>query len=383
MSEFLKSTGRRLGPGWLLPMVLLALPGCFLNAGAYDAPPEIFKPGEQPLSGLIMCDIPKVAKDECATQEDVDNSVGTASTEAAVALNNGDIAEVVLDWSDDALKACNNLPRKVTFHGTWPNGSEVCLNGGTQIGNGKEYKDANEACVAKCQDLVAQGDIEPSGSVLEFCQARAHVSVNFNPKTFFPNFCSDAGVPLHNQADPRLPAENLKWTDLQGTELGDNGLTLKYAGPGNGTAASDQLLIGGDAWVEFEVGETGVPHVIGVRTDGSSGDMPIAVSLEGNGDVNVLENGAPNASGPFPAYFVGQKFRIHIADNHDSPATATITFASLPQPCIDGVFCTENGFYPPPLASAPTVAYPLRVNASFSQGPATLKNVKLMRIITQ
>src|SRR5262245_3019315 len=107
MSEFLKSTRQRLSlMGWLLPVVLLALPGCLLEDGAYPKPEEIFKPGDQPQSSMIMCDIPVVTKDECATEDDVLNMVGTPSTNAAVGLNNGDVDPVVLDWSDEALTAC-------------------------------------------------------------------------------------------------------------------------------------------------------------------------------------------------------------------------------------------------------------------------------------
>lgn len=397
MREFRKSCGRLMGIGWFWPLVLLALPGCFLNAGAYDPPDEIFKPGESTLTGLIMCDIPKVtAGDDCATQDDIDSGVLTPSTNAAVLLNDGGTAETVLDYSEAALLACNGKPRKTQFFGKYPNGLEVCLNCDTQIGSGKVYTDANQACVAKCQDLVAQGEIEPPGSALEFCEARAHVSVNFNPKQCFEGFCTNGGMPA-GLPDPRLPPEDLKWTDFQGTTPEDNGLTLQFAGPGNGNysagAASDQLIAGGDAWVEFEAGEAGASHLLGVRTscstiadcpdnDGTADDIPLGFNLHVTGDVYVVANGITPVAGPFtPAYFAGERFRINITDNHDG--TASLSFSRLASNCTPGLPCAATVLYPAPLETAPTAAYPLRVDASFREGPATLKNVKIMRIITQ
>ena len=392
MREFRKSCGRLLGTGWFWPLVLLALPGCFLNAGAYDPPDEIFKPGEAPLTGLIMCDIPKVtAGDDCATDDDILNLIGMPSTNAAVALNTGLTAETVLDYSDAALLACGGKPRKTQFFGTYPNGLEVCLNCDTQIS--EVYADANEACVAKCQDLVAQGEIEPPGSALEFCQARAHVSVNFNPKQCFEGFCTNGGMPA-GLADPRLDPEALKWTDFQGTTPEDNGLTLQFAGPGNGSysagAASDQLITGGDAWVEFEAGETGMSHLVGVRTscspisacpdtDGTADDIPLGLNLHVTGDVYITANGTTTVVGPLtPPYVAGEKFRINITDNHDG--TASLSFSRLASSCTPGLPCAATVLYPAPLEPAPTAAYPLRVDASFREGPATLKNATIMRI---
>lgn len=392
MRNFLKSRGRRLSTGWLWPLVLLALPACFLDSGAFPKDPEIFQPGNSPLTGLIMCEIPKVwPGDDCATQEDLDNSVGTPSTSAAVLLNDGGTAETVFDWSDAALLACDGKPRKVQFHGTYPNGLEVCLNCDSQIGTGKVYKDANEACVAKCQDLVALGEVEPPGSALEFCQARAQVSVNFNVKCF-EGFCDTGGMPL-GKTDPRLEAEIVEFTDFQGTFMED-ALTLKFDGPGDGTfsagAASVQLITEGDAWVEFDAGETGKSHAVGVRTscpkildcpddDGTLGDLPLVLNLNSNNAVIALENGAtPLYTDPDP-YTVGEKYRIHVTDNHDG--TANISFNRLPSPCTAGVTCNETVLYPGFFDAALTAAYPLRVDVSFREGPATLQNVKVMRII--
>jgi hypothetical protein len=95
-----------------------------------------------------------------------------------------------------------------------------------------------------------------------------------------------------------------------------------------------------------------------------------------------VANGTIPVAGPFtPAWFVGEKFRINITDNHDG--TASLSFSRLPSSCTPGLACTASVFYPAPLETAPTAAYPLRVDASFREGLATVKNATIMRIIKQ
>ena len=75
MRDFLKSGGRWLGAGWYWPLVLLALPACAFQTGGLGNP-YAFEPGTPPLTGAVMCDIPKPpfddVKNDCATAAGVE-----------------------------------------------------------------------------------------------------------------------------------------------------------------------------------------------------------------------------------------------------------------------------------------------------------------------
>lgn len=397
MGDFQTTRRRRLSIGWLLPLVLLTLPNCILPAYEY-VDDSVFDPGPAPHSAAIMCDIPKVpdpSVSQCATADEVDK--GMAIGHAAVAINSGEINnELALDYSEEALNECGGLPKKVNFYGTFPDGLTVCLNCDEQIHKLKVYADANAACQAKCQDLLAADGLAEGAEA--FCKERAHVSVNFNPKECFEGFCTNGGTPL-NLPDPRRKPEDLKWTDLVNTNLEDNGFTVKFYTPVdpngefNGGAASEQLITEGDAWIEFEAGETGVSHAIGVRTscpdittcpdqDATLKNMPLLLSLNSfNNDVNVVgvdANGVASVvAGPYSPYAVGERFRIYVEDHHDG--TADLSFSRLNAPCVPGTLCSENKFYLHPVGTGPK--YPLRLDVAFREANASLKNVTIMRII--
>lgn len=396
MRDFLKSSRRWLHAGWLLPMVLLALPNCALDSsgtifGEDPPPPPAFAPGPAPQTEAVMCDIPKVpdpAATECA-QGDESNIFLTS---AAVALAEGTSGSLVLDFSPSAITACGG-PKKVEFFGPFPDGSHVCLNCAAQIGPApKKYADAKAVCVAKCIDLVNADGQEPSGGVQSYCEANARVSTNVN-QVCFMGACTNGGIPNMPFDDPRRAQEPVLWTDLEGAvALGSatGGLenTVTKTGAGNvgvfdTSAQSKHVITHGDAWIEFEAKETGVSHVVGVSTDtGIASDLEIAdlafaLSLNyDNANAYVLENGGAVAI-PVGTYMPAQRFRIEIKDNNDN--TATISYARLDVPCLPGTVCLKT-----PLAvSQGTVAYPLRVSAMFREPGATLENVTMVRIQAQ
>ena len=97
--------------------------------------PIQFDPGDPPLSGGIMCDIPKSvelgANGECADETDI--ASGIAIAHAAVALAEGVSSSILLDFSNSATMACGGAPKARQMQGPFPDGLALCLNCGQQI----------------------------------------------------------------------------------------------------------------------------------------------------------------------------------------------------------------------------------------------------------
>jgi hypothetical protein len=387
MSDSLKSSRRWTHAGWLLPLVMLALPNCFLDStGLGGVGDDEFVPGSDPRSSAIMCDIPRVpnpnpAISQCADATDVESGFPLAY--AAIALAQDEKSSLALDFSPAATGPCSGMPKKVEFQGPFPDGLTVCLNCSTQIP--AVYVDANEACVAKCIDLTNQGEFEAPGGAQSFCEQNAKVSTNFDKNTCFDGACSSGGTPDTSFVDPRRLQELVKWNDLGGDATFDNNNLSKLTGvPGtfDSGAASEQLITHGDAWIEFAAQETGVSHVIGVRLDSGGpdtepglADIEFALSLNFDGFVYVLENGATYVSDPIEPYTAGKRYRIRITDNNNG--TATISYTRIDGPCPPGNICNETVIA---TQTEPSPSYPLRISASFREPGATLANVTMVRI---
>ena len=401
MRNFLKSSRRRLNAGWLWPLVLLALPGCLLDASAYPPDPVTpeFDPGPLPRTSAIMCEIPKPGTTQCATADEVENGVST--TRAAVALAEGDSRFFALDYSPNECP--DGLPMRTELFGPYPDGLTVCLNCTTQIPD--IYPDANKACIAKCKDLLnADEGSEPDGGVDAYCESNAKVAPNFNKSLCFPGACDSGGTPLSPPAfvDPRRFPEPVMWIvdPADGTAATDNSLTrIKPTTDTNSDAGFDagseavQVIMTGDGWVEFGVGndqiETQLSHVLGLSHcefpcdsnsppadfDPSLNDIEFSISLNKDGNVYVIENPGLVVQGPFgDPYGATDRFRVKVVDKHNG--TAEISYSRLKGTCTIGTKCDEDVFF----TSTTTAKYPLRIDTSFREENATLQSVTIVRI---
>jgi hypothetical protein len=417
MRSVLKTGGRRWNLGWLLPLVLLALPNCMLSGGPYEPDPNApnFSPGENPTSA-IMCEIPvplSEDEDECATDEEL--LVGIPMEEAATALNTSQANPIMLDFSTAAQEACGDgRARKKKFYGTWPDGLRVCLNCDL-IPN--IYGSPTDVCVAKCKDLLEADELLLGPSETHelqhaFCLANAKVAINVEPDTIcFEGACQGDGTENPAFVDPRRSPEPILWTDHIGTD-DDGGTTNNLERialtSGGATehfdagAASKQIIPRGDAWVEFSAGigagggtGTDKVHVLGVRSSVTAAGEPcldpikcpdtdphietvgFAIDLNSDGMVYILE---PNAADPANfgvvavnlPYAVGDRFRVKVSENTDG--TATISYARFTG-CPDA--CTEEVFY---TTDDQVALYPLRVDTTFREQGARIENVIIMRI---
>ncbi len=388
MRHVIKSTVRWLRVGWFWPLVLLALPDCGFSPGALSLQ-QNFNPGPLPHTAAVYCDIEQVLTRHCATDEDKANGIRLAA--GAVALTEGDASSIGLDYSAASLNNCGGQPEAVGFQAAFPTGSLVCMNSSVI---GSVYADAAAVCVTQCEDVFspAGAEVPPDPQVVAFCTAHAHPSTNMptNPP-FFDGGCTDAGNRNDSFLDPRQSPEPVVWQDLVGVAAsGTNGNTLTRTAANTGAfdagADSAQLIIAGDAFVEFTAAETTTARFGGLssgapNTDATFGTIGFGLDLFNDANVYIFESGAaqpgpiPTGNGPsFGTYASGDRFRVHATDDFDG--TATITYAKVTGPCSDGAPCAETVFYTSPNKAA----YPLHVDSSFKQMGGTLTNVRLARI---
>ena len=256
--------------------------------------------------------------------------------------------------------------------------------------------------MAQCIDLVNHSGLpEPAEGAQSFCQLNARVSTNFDKTTCYANACSSGGTLRPDFVDPRRSQEPVKWIDLIGTvDTGNPGnnltRTLATSDPPafEAGAASDQLIMKGDGWVEFEVKDNTQAHAVGLSPvpvlpggppsdgDPSLNDIGFAIVLRGDGRVYIFEGGTKvpgnDFNGSYGTYNAGDRFRVRVTDNNDLlPHTATITYTRLTAPCTPGTVCTEVQIGS---QNAPSPSYPLRVDASLRDEGATLTNVTFVRI---
>src|SRR5262249_32515404 len=169
----------------------------------------------------------------------------------------------------------------------------------------------------------------------------------------------------------------------------------------NAGGASDQIITHGDGWVEFEARETTpFSHVLGLRhtecnscTDGDPSlddpdpgltDISFGISLNADGNVYVIESDGVNLNvfGPFgQPYAANERFRVHFDDNFDG--TASISYWRVDEtggPCITNAPCVEKLITTQTL---PGPKFPLRIDVSFREKGAMVKDVTLVRIKDQ
>ena len=393
MFDSLKSKVRRLGAGWYWALVLLVLPGCFLDATGLPQQHE-FDPGDLPHGDAIMCDIRSAEQPHCASQTEID--LGVRLENAAIALATGQQG-LALDFASPAAQSCPLGAMVIPFQGDFPNGQAVCLNCGQQLGPSATYVDVTAACVAKCIDIIHfESEFTPPEGAETFCQSNATASTNFPLHSCYEGACTAGPFDL-NFPDPRRSAEPIIWNDFDGTSAVGNNLKRDAAEdlntgtpPGfNAGARSDQAITKGSAYVDFEAGASNLDAILGLSFvdcaatpqtcpdgDPSAADIDFGLTLHADGNVYVIEKGVPNPT-PVDTYTQGKIFRIRVIDNLDG--MATIEFATVPNACIPGQPCPDS-FY----ATASTVSkYPLRVDASIRKQNSILQNVTIVHIKEQ
>jgi hypothetical protein len=387
MRDFLKRCVGRSG-GWLWPLALLALPGCAEIIGLEPWEPK------NPLTTVVFCDLPTPPGAHCASPDEINNGIRQAS--GAVALNTGEgWNTLTIDDSAAAFAACagiTNGPQAVEFVTQFPKGIALCTAPAT-------LTDANAFCVASCLGETPDA---------AFC-ASAHASTNV-PVTGFPNACTSDGALLPGFVDPRPTPENVVWDPDPASLIGvttPNGNDLQRAAATSqppdfdAGAASTQWIERGDAYVEFAAAETMLSHVAGLSeisvncpspctdTDPSLTDITFGISLNTDGKVYLLENGAlvmapdadgkgPDVNGSFGTYLAGERFRVSLRQSSDGSNTAIVTYSRLDvnTACIPGNPCVEDVFY----THVGLGNYPLRVDTSFREANATLTKVVVVRI---
>jgi hypothetical protein len=384
--------------GWVLPLALLALPGCGNLFGFV----HLSDPGPSPTS-VIFCDIQQPTGSGCATADDI--GLGIRLEEAATALVAGESKPFGLDYSQAALDACGGLPRKIAFQGPFPEGFPACVD---CAGIGSTYADAIAFCIDKCSDL-AEGDAA-------FCEQPGVVKLatSFAPQgsACYANACFAEGTPRTDFDDPRRHPEPVDWQDLvnitdAGVSVTDSGATLTRDTTDQkmfdaGADAPSQLITHGNAYVEFTAGGptpdkvTTTARLCGLSegpgdANPTPSNISFALDLFANGCLYVFEKGV-QAKGPIQtctvpdavgAYAQGEVFRVRVTDNLDGTGPyapmgghATVTYTRLMGSCLDGHVCSEE-----PLWTSQSVAqYPLRVDSSFREQDGQLTNVRIVRI---
>jgi hypothetical protein len=434
MSDSLKTRFRWLGTGCFLALVYFTAPNCALQTQGLgcdkpegceggkppdcppdqaecnpkpcegpDCPPDpcdtpdcnmppdpklVFVPGDNP-TDAIMCDFPNAEKpmvSACATQAEVDSNTYLSQSTGATSLASSQHNPLTLDWSAAAMTECGGLPKKVEFlGGAFPDGAAVCINATTQFPN--VYANPTKACIAKCEDVIANGFGPYPADVHDYCVNNARTSTNFDKDNWYPNACSGGGTPLPGFVDPRRTPEAVIWTDAINATANGNSVTQTVPTAGfEAGAASAQLITRGDAWVDFDLPATGFRAALALRSscgdvtacpdiDASIDNIGFALFFAGDGQVYVHETSpAVIDPGPFGPFSANERYRVKATDLHDG--TARISYARIVGACPTGTACTEDQFY----TSTATVPYPLRVDASFRDQGATLANVNIVRI---
>jgi hypothetical protein len=367
-----------------------------------------FITGPPPQTNVVFCNIERMGTgfdhtsrvcSDAATPEMRNGAIPL--TQAALALNTGQMSLFALDKGTDAVNRCGNNGELVMFHGPFPQGTPKCFNCGAEVPS--FYADANAACVVLCEDVTTPSPVvPPDANVATFCAAHARVSTNV-PKdgcpTGFANACTTAGAFSATFVDPRIFPEAVSWTDLinvtpGGTDNNDLTRTGVSSGSFDAGAVSSpaQWVTTGDAYVEFSAAENNLSHVLGFTAlgtctapchdvDGGLNGITYALALAPNGNIFILENGTqltgPGLNGSFGSYAVNERFRISLTDLGNGAVKAR--YVRIVGTCTPGLACNESVIF----ESATQSTYPLRVDTSFNEQNATLRDVRLVRIIAQ
>jgi hypothetical protein len=368
---------------WFWAMALLVLPNCSFNPGFVSGGPgNNLETGAPPHTAAVFCDI--ALERRCATAEDL--AMGTRLASAGVALVAGQgNSNIGLDDSPAKLASCGGVPEAVVFKDVFPRGTSVCLNCGDVIP--ALHADAAAVCQAQCYDLfgtmTADGMLipenPPSLSTFAFCAVNARPSANFPLNSCFEDACDMAGTLRLDFDDPRWIPESVEWVNLNGVSA--TGGTLTRTAPTTGFsdtgASSSQLIASGDGYLEFTAAETNTARTAALSSGPAPAiltfnEMDFGLLLMDTGEIIALENGL--SVGTFGLYAAGDKFRLKVRDNFDN--TATVSYARITGPCVDGSPCNETVFH----TSLNPIAYPVRVDAMFREQGGTITDARIARI---
>jgi hypothetical protein len=386
MRAVLKSrvTGSSVGWFWLWALVLLVLPDCSLDRRGLGTGSNVSR-GSGPHTSTILCDIERDSGRHCATSPDEINAAIRLAS-GAVALVAGQTSATGLDDSPAALARCGGMPEIVRFQGPFPEGSPACLDCSVIGPSPSPHPTSVAVCVALCEDLFSPDgpNVPPTDAVRTFCEnpVHAHLSTNFPSTGCFADACTTEGTMLRpGFVDPRRTPEPVIWQDVTPNANAVGG-TLTRTGATSGSwdagAASTQVIASGDGYVEFTAAGTTTARIAGLSsgappdTNANFTDIGFGIDLFSNGEISIFEGGSLIST--FGPYAAGEKFRVKVKDNFDG--SATISYARLTAPCVDGMPCSEAVFY----TSLTTAAYPFRVDASLFTTGATLTDVRLVRI---
>ena len=363
MRELIQRSRHWLKVGWFWPLVLLALPNCFLDATGIGTPPAL-EPGSNPTSA-IMCDIPKFTEvaPNCAQPEDEQYRHFLRARRRRAGQRRDQRLCAGL------LAGPRRVQRRAGEDGVlWIVSRRLRRLPELRYPDTRAVPDANDVCIAQCKDLFTFSEGPAPSDITAFCNANATVSTNFNKSTCFDEAC-ESGTLKSDFADPRRVPEPVIWHDLFGTAAPGN--LLKRTAPTTGNddvdynagAASKQVISGGDGWLEFEAAETDLGHVVGLSEscDGCSDDDPsisdvqFGISLNLDGRVYVIESGVfvpgPDVNNSYGTYTANERFRVVVTDNNDG--TATVSHYRVTGSCSPGTPC--------PTTSSPRTPAPLRI----------------------
>lgn len=386
--------GRRLfgAGGWILPVILLVLPACALDPYGTQPPAPKFDPGEAPLTGAIMCDIPSQLMPEtgwpCATDDEIKAATADSEAPAWLATGGGGTNQL-LDYSKDAMAQCGpGRPRLIPLRAAYPTGTPLCLNC-DQFRNGV-FTSADAACQAKCEDLFSwEGD---DGRGPATCQGFAKASPNW-VFTCATGLCDTGGSANNPFNDPRRGLAPVNWMNTDGVDVSLDGSSITFNGAGthapdaNGYRAGAALLEiipEWDAVVEFSMSETNVSHVLTLNTtscldskacpdtDPTTADMSVLINFDADGFVYVhTEDGTQLAKSDAP-YAAGEIFHLRLGDLHNGESQLSL-WRVHPGGAESYIWWDSSNDH--------TVTYPLRLEASFKDATAGISNVKMIRVL--
>lgn len=337
------------------PPFLLLIVGCTFHP--VDSSEVV---GPDPRDATIFCNIE--AGRECAT--DLDVAMGVDITKPHEdGFWAGRSAAFGLDRSPAALAACGGKPQKVLYKGSFPEGTQVCVNASTVFdvapGNGSlpgaftgAYANVSAACKAWCdtKHWIDGDDNHYNCANIAWQAASAAAPVL--------NACTAAGALRPDFVDLRkFPPQPVVWQDAVGVIV--TGSSLQKPGacaPGQSCptsfdagAASSRLLTSGDGYLEFTAGAADKDQMIGFASgplpdlDATPADLRFAIFLQKNGQATIWENGQNKFT--LIAYGAGQRFRMAIAGG------------------VLQYFVNDQLFYTSASPLNPAV-YPLRVSVS-------------------